>query len=111
MARKNPVNRPAASSKFEELMTGTTVFNVPLPADLKTLKGMSPIVIKQPYNIDYIHSYGQDSPFFAGLSNRKLLGTKCGKCNYTWANPRLACTHCGGETDWVELPQTGRVHT
>jgi len=27
----------------------TTVFNVPMPADLKALKGMSPIVIKQPY--------------------------------------------------------------
>ena len=76
MAKKNPVKRPAASSKFEELMTGTTVFNVPLPADLKALKGMSPIQILQPYRIDYLHSYGQDSPFFAGLTNKKLLGTK-----------------------------------
>ncbi|MFA6146672.1 MAG: Zn-ribbon domain-containing OB-fold protein [bacterium] len=111
MAKKIPTKRPAASSKFEELMTGTTVFNVPLPADLKALKGMSPIVIKQPYNIEYLHSYGQDSPFFAGLSNKKILGTTCPKCDYTWATPRLACTQCGGETDWVELPQTGRVHT
>lgn len=111
MAKKIPAHRPAASSKFEETMTGTTVFNVPLPADPGALKGMSPIVVKQPYHIEYVHSYGQDSPFFAGLSNKKLLGTKCGKCNYTWATPRLACTHCGGETDWVELPQEGRVHT
>ncbi|HSE15306.1 MAG TPA: hypothetical protein VLB08_06905, partial [Candidatus Deferrimicrobium sp.] len=73
MSKKNPTKRPAASSKFEEMMTGTTVFNVPLPEDLKALKKMSPIVIKQPYNIEYIHSYGQDSPFFAGLSNKKLL--------------------------------------
>lgn len=111
MAKKISAQRPAASSKFEETMTGTTVFNVPLPADPGALKGMSPIVVKQPYHIEYVHSYGQDSPFFAGLSNKKLLGTKCGKCNYTWATPRLACTHCGGETDWVELPQEGRVHT
>ncbi|MHB8941478.1 MAG: Zn-ribbon domain-containing OB-fold protein, partial [Desulfobacteria bacterium] len=96
MAKKNPSKRPAASSKFEEPMTGTTVFNVPLPADLKALKGTSPIVVKQPYNIEYLHSYGQDSPFFAGLSNKKLLGTKCPKCDYTWATPRLACTQCGG---------------
>ena len=111
MAKKNPTKASAASKKVEELMTGTTVFNIPLPADMKALKGMSPIVIKQPYQIDYIHSYGQDSPFFAGLTNGKLLGTKCRKCDYTYANPRLACTQCGRETDWVELPLSGRVHT
>ena len=111
MAKKNPAEGPAASPKVDELMTGTTVFNIPFPKDLKTLKTMSPIVIKHPYSVEYVHSYGQDSPFFAGLSNRKLLGTKCGKCDYTYATPRLACAQCGRETDWVELPLVGRVHT
>jgi len=99
------------NAKLEEVMTGTTIFNVPFPRDLSVLKEMSPIVIKYPYFVEYIHSYGQDSPFFAGLANKKLLGTRCGKCRYTYATPRLACTHCGAETDWVELPQQGRVHT
>lgn len=99
------------AAKLEETMSGTTVFNVPFPADLSTLKTMSPIVIKYPYSIEYLHSYGQDSPFFAGLANRKLLGTRCPKCNYTYATPRLHCAACGRETDWVELPQEGRVHT
>jgi uncharacterized OB-fold protein len=99
------------NAKLEELMTGTTVFNVPFPKDLSALKGMSPIVIKQPYSIDYLHSYGQDSPFFAGLANGKLLGTRCGRCKYTYATPRLHCANCGAETKWVELPQEGRVHT
>ena len=27
-----------------------------------------PIVLKWHYEIDYIHSYAQDSPFFVGLS-------------------------------------------
>jgi len=111
MAKKSPTNTPGAVPKVEELMTGTTVFNIPFPQDLRTLKKMSPIVIKHPYFVEYIHSYGQDSPFFAGLSNKKLLGTKCRKCDYTFATPRLACTQCGKETDWVELPQEGRVHT
>ena len=92
-------------------MTGTEVFNIPFPRDLKTLKTMSPIVIKHPYHVEYVHSYGQDSPFFAGLSNGKLLGPRCGRCAYTYATPRLACATCGGETDWVELPRDGRVHT
>ena len=97
-------------TEVEGLMTRTTVFNIPLPSDMKALKGMSPIVIKQPYQIDYIHSYGQDSPFFAGLSNGKLLGTKCGRCDYTYATPRLACTQCGGRP-MGRTPPVGRVHT
>jgi len=98
-------------ARLEEVMTGTTVFNVPFPADLSTLKGMSPLVIRFPYSVEYVHSYGQDSPFFAGLANRKLLGTRCAPCRYTYATPRLHCPACGRETDWTELPQEGRVHT
>ena len=70
MADKEKANIP-------ETDEGTIVFNVPFPDDLSGLKKMTPIIIKQPYQIDYIHSYGQDSPFFAGLANKKLLGTKC----------------------------------
>ncbi len=99
------------NAKIEEVMTGTTVYSVPFPKDLKTLKTMSPIVVKSPYYVEYVHSYGQDSPWFAALTNRKLIGTRCPKCSYTWATPRAHCTHCGGETEWVELPQEGRVHT
>ena len=108
-ATKTPVYD--RNAKLEEVMTGTTVFNVPFPKDLSSLKEMSPIVIKHPYSIEYLHSYGQDSPFFAGLANKKLLGTRCGRCRYTYATPRLHCANCGKETDWVELPQEGRVHT
>jgi len=90
---------------------GTVLFNVPFPADLQDLKSMAPIIIKQPYHIDYIHSYGQDSPFFAGLANRKLLGTVCTACGYRYATPKRHCMECGAECDWFELPQEGRVHT
>ncbi len=109
--KENPTGKNAPPVKVEERMDGTTVFNIPFPQDLGTLKTMSPIIIKHPYHVDYVHSYGQDSPFFAGLSNGKLLGTKCGKCGYTYATPRLSCAGCGQETDWVELPKEGRVHT
>ncbi len=115
MAKKGsrPTKTPAydRNAKLEEVMTGTTVFNVPFPRDLSSLKEMSPIVIKHPYSIEYLHSYGQDSPFFAGLANGKLLGTRCSPCAYTYATPRLHCANCGRETDWVELPREGRVHT
>ncbi len=110
-ARSNKAPVFDRNAKLPEVMTGTTVFNVPFPEDLQTLKEMTPIIIKHPYSVEYIHSYGQDSPFFAGLANRKLLGTRCGECRYTFATPRLHCTNCGMETDWVELPLEGRVHT
>jgi uncharacterized protein len=108
-AKRSP--RYDRNAKLDEVMTGTTVFNVPFPNDLASLKAMTPIVIKHPYAIEYVHSYGQDSPFFAGLANRKLLGTRCGTCAYTYATPRLHCANCGKEMDWVELPHDGRVHT
>lgn len=101
---------PGTLTRAEGLQ-GSVVFRVPFPEALDDLKGMTPIIVKQPYRIDYVHSFGQDSPFFAGLSNGRLLGTRCRRCDYTYATPRLACMYCGGETDWVDLPKVGRVHT
>ena len=85
--------------KLPETEEGTILFNV------------DPIIIKQHYEIDYLHSYAQDSPFFAGLANGKLLGSRCTGCGYTYATPRGHCMECGEKTDWFELPQNGRVHT
>lgn len=97
--------------KLVETDDGTILFRVPFPKNLDDLHHMSPIVIKQPYHIDYIHSYGQDSPFFAGLANGKLLGTKCPKCKYTYGTPKVHCMECGTLCDWIELPKVGQIHT
>jgi uncharacterized protein len=101
---KKPIRLPESEE-------GAVLFNVPFPRDLKALKGMAPIITKSHYEIDYIHSYGQDSPFFAGLANGKLLGTRCAGCPYTYGTPRLHCMYCGGECDWFELPREGVLHT
>ena len=98
-------------TKMEETEDGTVLFNVPLPEDLSQLKKMSPIQIKQPYQIDYLHSFGQDSPFFAGLANKRILSTKCPKCGYAYGTPKFHCMMCGAECDWVELPQEANIHT
>jgi len=97
--------------KMEEVLDGTVVYNVPFPRDLKDLDKLAPIIIKFPYHTDYIHSYGQDSPFFAGLTNKRLLGTECPKCKYRYGTPKGHCMYCGTKTKWFELPQTGRIHT
>ena len=101
--------------KIEESDDGQILFSVPFPEELspealQALKGMRPIIIKQPYAIDYIHSYGQDSPFFAGLAGGTLLGCRDLETGYTYANPRSHDMYTGEPTDWVQLPVEGRIH-
>src|SRR5256884_8999343 len=72
---------------------------------------MDPLIIQDHYEIDYRHSYAEDSPFFVGLTKGKLLGSRCTACGYTYATPRSHCMDCGAPTSWHELPLTGRVHT
>lgn len=84
---------------------------LPETEDGTILFGVDPIIIKQHYEINYFHSYAQDSPFFAGLTKKKLLGSKCTSCGYIFATPRSHCMECGVKTEWYELPQKGRIHT
>src|SRR5450756_2788836 len=85
--------------KIEEVEQGCVLYNV------------DPIVMKYHYEVDYIHSYAQDSPFFEGLTKGELKGSKCTKCGGTFATPRSHCMTCGAETEWMQLPLTGKVHT
>ncbi|MFQ5862950.1 MAG: Zn-ribbon domain-containing OB-fold protein [Candidatus Brocadiales bacterium] len=85
--------------KLPETEEGTVLFNI------------DPIIIKDHYEIDYIHSYAQDSPFFAGLSKGRLLGSCCTSCGYRYATPRSHCMQCGQKTEWFELPLEGSIHT
>jgi hypothetical protein len=73
--------------------------------------GTNDLIILSPYNIKYIHSYAQDSEFFLGLGEGKLLGSECKRCHYKYATPRSHCMNCGSETNWFKLPLQGRVHS
>lgn len=100
---------------FEETLDGTVVYDLPFPLvldsdGLAALKNMRPLRVRQPYHVEYLHSYGQDSPFFAGLTNRVQLGSRDPGSGYTYATPRGHDMYSGGETDWVTLPETGTVH-
>ena len=83
-------NKP---KKMEENFGGYVLHNVPFPKELnrvtlKQLKEMGPILIEQPYSINYLHSFGQDSPFFAGLSSGRFLVNRDPGSGYTYATPR-----------------------
>lgn len=81
----------------------------PFPKDLNFL-GVPPVMFIDRYEIHYIHSLGQDSPFFMGIKNRRLLSTWCKLCEYRYGTPRGHCMYCGEECEWFELPKTGKIH-
>ncbi len=106
--------------KLPETDDGTIVFNQTVAfnedgsLDMEALAKLSPIVVKQPYQIDYIHSYGQDSAWFAALANKHLLGSACtnDQCGDCFPTPRAACMECGAPTEWTDITErSARVHT
>ena len=104
-----------SATKRDETLGGAIVHGLPFPGDLTPealawLKAMQPLRVEQGYAITYLHSYGQDSPWFAGLTNRVLLGNRETASGYTYANPRGHGMYDGQPTEWVQLPQEGRVH-
>lgn len=102
--------------KQPESLGGTIVHNLPFPRELTPealtwLKSMEPILFEQPYSIVYLHSYAQDSPWFAGLTNGKLLANQDPVNGYTYATPRGHDMYSGEETNWIDITEReARVH-
>jgi uncharacterized OB-fold protein len=91
-----------------ESLGGYIVHGLPFPVEtdpdsLAFLKQLAPIQIEQGYHITYLHSYGQDSPWFAGASNRHLLATRTPSSGYTYATPRAHDMYTGEPTDWIDI--------
>ena len=66
------------------------------------------------YDQLYTIRHGLNSPFFIGLLEGKILGTRCPKCGDIWVPVRTHCWNldCNLEkTEWVEMPLTAKVHT
>jgi hypothetical protein len=95
-------------SQREETLGGYVVHRVPFPVDINPealafLKNLAPLQIEQEYKITYLHSYGQDSPWFAGLANRHLLASQEPRSGYVYANPRGHDMYNGQETEWIDI--------
>ena len=103
-------------SQREETLGGYIVHGIPFPIGtgeeaLEFLKQMAPIQIEQDYKITYLHSYGQDSPWFAGLTNKRLPASRDPATGYTYANPRGHDMYSGTETKWIDITDVpARVH-
>jgi len=95
-------------SQRDETLGGYVVHGIPFPVEtdeesLEFLKRMAPIQIEQEYKITYLHSYGQDSPWFAALTNKRLLASRDPGSRYTTANPRGHDMYSGAETKWIDI--------
>lgn len=104
------------SMKRGETLGGYIVHGVPFPVStdpdsLQFLKKMMPIQIEQEYAITYLHSYAQDSPWFAALSNKRLLANREPQSGYAYATPRGHDMYSGQETEWIDITnRTAKVH-
>ena len=85
------------------------------PAEL--LQNDNAMVVAFPRTFVHKHSYGKLSPFFKGLTEGKLLATKCVnpecEAKELWLPPRADCPDCNQPMDWEEIPQPviGTVYT
>jgi len=102
--------RPPVFSKFRDVQSelgrsGRAIF--------RDANGVESLIIHNPYSINYIHSYAEDSEFFLALANGQLKGSKCTRksCGTVYATPRGHCMVCGSATAWIDLPDHGRIHS
>jgi uncharacterized OB-fold protein len=102
--------------KRPETLGGYIVHGIPFPIEtdpdaLAFLKRMAPLQIEQDYKITYLHSYGQDSPWFAAATQKKLLASKDPQSGYTYATPRGHDMYSGAETEWIDITEReAQVH-
>jgi hypothetical protein len=100
----------------EESLGGYIVHGVPFPLStdpdsLKFLQKLAPLQIEQEYKITYLHSYGQDSPWFAGLTHNTLLASQNPSTGYTYANPRGHDMATGTPNRWIDITnRNARIH-
>ena len=103
-------------SKRPETLGGYIVHGIPFPINtdpdsLAWLKKLTPIQIEQDYKITYLHSYAQDSPWFAGLTQKRLLANQDPVDGYTYANPRGHDMYSGAETNWIDITEReAKIH-
>ncbi|MCH7587169.1 MAG: OB-fold domain-containing protein [Chloroflexi bacterium] len=72
---------------------------------------MRPLLIEHEYKVTYLHSYAQDSPWFAAASNKKLLASRDPDSGYTYATPRGHDMYSGEETEWIDIThRNAQVH-
>ena len=106
-----PVLKPATRKGWKPCLNSLHAAKKPWVGMLSTGYPSQSILIEQEYQITYLHSYAQDSPWFAGLTNKRLLASRDPESGYTYANPRGHDMYSGRETDWIDITERpARIH-
>ncbi len=61
------------------------------------------------HELHYRHSLGQMAPFFAALSESRIVGTRCVSCERTYVPPRAQCALDGSPAAWTDVSTSGTV--
>ena len=85
----------------------------PLVADAPVGASQATMIITTPVALDYIYAASpEESAFFRGMEQGRILGQRCPVCRKVYVPPRGACPVDGvPTTDEVELAGTGTVTT
>ncbi|MEO5664623.1 MAG: OB-fold domain-containing protein [Nocardioides sp.] len=69
--------------------------------------------VVSPISLDYLYAASpEESAFFAGLAEGRIIGQRCPVCHKVYVPPRGACPVDGvPTTDEVELPSSGTITT
>jgi uncharacterized OB-fold protein len=98
--------------KFDNINPGATI-----------IRKLDPIVVEKPRAPIHIHTYGGETPFFKGLTEGRLMATKCtnpkcevaGKEGTYMLPPRVYCPDCLEKMQWKDITELAKnkakVHT
>lgn len=87
------------------------------------LRRLNPLTTHKPRTRINIHTYGGETPFFKGLSEGRLMATKCSnsKCNPSgkprrmFVPPRVYCPNCLEKMQWSDITdvasKTATIHS
>ena len=99
---------------FEVSTSSTAVGHLPDHPAVEPVETLEPVTqVVTPVNLDYMYAASpEESAFFSGLAEGRILGQRCPACGKVYVPPRGACPVDGvPTTDEVELPDHGTITT
>jgi len=110
LEKRKPAGRPGVNP-----LRPTTNGVVTLDGSAATLDSPNPMVIQNPKAFVHHHTYGNLTPFFQGLAQGKLLGTRNPRRNAPdrriWLPPRAYDPDTWEKMEWVEVKPVGRIYS
>ena len=72
---------------------------------------MMDVIDEGPWTRPVLNPGALDREYFAAAAEGRLCIQRCPACDHRQFPPRLLCTVCGAEAEWMEAGGTGRIHT